>query len=49
MLKLTNEDVDKRLINIKRLEDHINCNSKISFQCLIDDCNHIWSENPVTY
>lgn len=42
MKKLTNENIDRRLVNIKRLEDHINCNYKISFQCLVDDCNHIW-------
>jgi hypothetical protein len=44
--KLTNEDVDKRLVGtgIKRLEDYVNCDFNISFQCLI--CNYVWDARP---
>ena len=46
MRKNTNEDVDNRLIgrNIKRLDEYINKEIKINFQCL--KCNHIWEAKP---
>jgi predicted Zn-ribbon and HTH transcriptional regulator len=45
---ITNEQVDSRLIgrNIKRIDDYINANSKIRFQCLIESCKHIWATTP---
>lgn len=47
-LKLTNKDVDDKILskNIKRLDNYINNNTKINFQCLIVDCNYIWKTNP---
>ena len=46
--KLTNTDIDQRLHGraIKRIDDYINCNSKIKFQCLVEDCNHILENTP---
>lgn len=43
-LKLTNEIIDKKLINrnIKRLDNYINNLTKIKFQCLKLNCNFIW-------
>jgi hypothetical protein len=43
-MKITNEDIDKKLEgrNIKRLDDYVNNKTKIKFQCLKKDCNHIW-------
>lgn len=45
-IKLTNEDVDKRLENrnIKRIDEYINTDTKINFQCVL--CNHIWNSRP---
>jgi hypothetical protein len=47
-IKLTNEYVDELLLNrnLKRLEDYIDCNTKIKFKCLIDNCRYIWSSKP---
>lgn len=47
-LKLTNKDVDDKILskNIKRLDDYINNNTKINFQCLIVNCNYIWKTKP---
>lgn len=41
-IKLTNEDIDKRIINkfLERLEDVKNNKEKIKFKCL--NCNYIW-------
>jgi len=48
--KLSNKIVDERLKdrNIKRLEEFINCRTKISFQCLVEGCNYIWATTPDT-
>jgi very-short-patch-repair endonuclease len=45
-LKLTNKDIDKKLIgrNILRLDNYISSNIPINFQCLI--CNNIWKTSP---
>lgn len=42
--KFSNEEIDEKLIdrNIKRLDDYINCDTKIKFQCMTNVCNHIW-------
>jgi hypothetical protein len=44
--KLTNKDVDNRLIQrqIKRIDDYQNKRTPINFQCLI--CGHIWKVSP---
>lgn len=46
--KLTNKEVDQRLIgrNIKRLENYININTVILWQCLLQECNHKWKATP---
>jgi hypothetical protein len=46
--KITNKEVDELLINrpIKRLGEYINKKTKIKFQCLIEDCNYIWTTAP---
>jgi hypothetical protein len=45
ILTLTNEIIDQKLIGrqIRRLDNYINAHTKIRFQCLIDNCCHIWS------
>lgn len=45
---LTNKIVDSRLMgrNIKRISGYINNKIAISFQCLIEECNHIWEAIP---
>jgi hypothetical protein len=44
-MRLTNEDVDKKLIcdckDIIRLDNYINCNIKMNWKC--KKCEHIWS------
>jgi len=47
--KLTNEDVDKRLMgrDIQRLENYINDMTKIKFQCTKKNCQYIWSVIPM--
>jgi DNA-directed RNA polymerase subunit M/transcription elongation factor TFIIS len=49
-LKLTNEDIDRRLIDncrlIKRLGDIINVMTKIPWQCLVEECQFIWETAP---
>jgi len=47
-VRLTNIIVDERLKNrnIKRLGDCKGGHTKIDFQCLIQDCNNIWSATP---
>lgn len=44
--KLTNEDVDKKLIgrNIKRIENYIGNDTNIKWKCVICDCE--WKQNP---
>lgn len=48
--KLTNEIVDQRLIkenrNIKRLENIEGSAKKRKWQCLIENCKHIWEASP---
>ena len=46
--KLTNEIIDQRLSikNIKRLDNYINFDTYIKFQCLKQDCNYMWSARP---
>jgi hypothetical protein len=48
VVKLTNETVDRRLINrnIKRINCYTNNATKINFQCLINSCNYIWKAMP---
>jgi hypothetical protein len=48
ILKLTNDEVDRRLIgrNIKRLGEYKNYFTKIKFQCLLDRCKYIWNGTP---
>ena len=45
---VSNSTIDQLLIgkNILRLDDYIDSRSKIRFQCLIEDCNHIWRVIP---
>ncbi len=47
-LKLTNEIIDERLKNtkIKRIGNYLNMKTSIHFQCLNDNCNHIWLARP---
>lgn len=47
-IRLTNEILDLKIIekNIKRLENVINNHNLITFQCLINNCNHIWLAAP---
>jgi len=42
--KLNNKIIDEKLINrnIKRVGNYINNKTKIDFQCLIENCNHVW-------
>jgi very-short-patch-repair endonuclease len=49
-LKLTNEIVDARLFerNIKKLDSYSNNRTKIHFQCMVNDCGHIWFALPVS-
>ena len=42
--KITNEEFDKRLVNFRRLEDYINTNTSIKFQC--KRCNKIFKKKP---
>lgn len=44
MKKLTNKDIDNRLIgrNIARVDNYINSDTLIKWQCLIDTCQYIW-------
>jgi very-short-patch-repair endonuclease len=46
-LKINNEIIDQRLENraIKRIGNYINSKSKLQFQCLLENCNHIWFAN----
>jgi hypothetical protein len=48
--KLTNEIIDERLIdrNIKRVGNYSGADTKIDFQCLVEDCNNIWKVAPST-
>jgi len=41
---LNNEIIDEKLLNrnIKRLGNYINCKTKVTFQCLKENCNYIW-------
>lgn len=49
-LLLTNEIIDQRLVDnnrlIKRIEDCIDGQTKINWQCLIYNCNYIWVATP---
>jgi hypothetical protein len=46
--KLTNAEIDLRLDgrNIRRSDDYIDSNTKIRWQCMIEDCGHIWLATP---
>lgn len=46
--KLSNEIVDDRLKDrpIKRLGNYVNAQYPITFQCLVETCNHIWNAKP---
>lgn len=46
--KLTNKAVDDRLYNrkIKRLDNYIDIDTKINFQCLVQSCGYTWSAKP---
>jgi hypothetical protein len=46
-LKLTNEEVDKRLefTEITRLDEVINCKNLMNWKCEKIDCGHIWKAN----
>lgn len=48
MKKLTNEILDERLKerNIKRIDNFINTQIKIHFQCLIHNCQYLWMALP---
>lgn len=45
---LTNEDIDIKLFNkpIKRLDDYVNHQTHIKWQCLNTHCQHIWLAKP---
>lgn len=47
-LKSTNEDLDNKLVgkNVKRIGNYVNNSTKIEFQCLENNCNHIWPAKP---
>lgn len=47
-IKLTNEDVDKRLIerNIRRIGDYIGQKAPIEFKCTIIGCECVWPSAP---
>jgi hypothetical protein len=47
-LKLNNKIVDERLLNsgIKRIDEYININTKIYFECLNNKCKHVWKTTP---
>lgn len=44
--KLTNDDIDRKLImrNLERIDDIINCKTSITFRC--KQCNHTWKTKP---
>lgn len=48
--KFTNNEIDQKLIElnapIKRIGNYINIDTKIKFQCLIQECNFIWETAP---
>lgn len=46
--KQTNEQIDERLIGteIKRIDDYINSQTKIMFQCDIKICSYLWLAKP---
>lgn len=48
MKKLNNNIVDQRLCdrNIKRIDDYIDKETPIRFQCLMNNCNYIWMAKP---
>lgn len=47
-VQLTNHDIDQKLIGlpIKRLNDYINSQTNIKWQCLNDNCQCIWLSKP---
>lgn len=47
-VKLTNEEFDQKLLNrnIKRVDDYISADDKITFVCLINDCGYKWQATP---
>lgn len=47
-LLLSNEIVDRRLLgrSLKRIDNYIDINTRIKFECLIPDCHHIWHARP---
>src|ERR1700687_2361672 len=48
-IKFTNEDIDRKLYgrNIKRLDNYISNKTPIKFQCLNEECNHIWKARSI--
>src|ERR1019366_85130 len=46
--KHTNYSIDQQLIgrNIRRVDNFVTLNKSISFECLIDNCGHIWLATP---